>query len=240
MRGEGGHDPEEDARACIELLRRKMENGPGWGEFKNDLESVFERMGRGTKRGTTGTNASSIRTAVVDYGNPAAMHGSKATSVVACTNDGEVVEGVKETVQSHHFVFARMMRLADLNGWTTPKQNANSDSAAPAPPPGEPSTQDPEELRKTLDDLNTHLKSIHACLPPKTAFIIFTGHADPRKMSALNQRKNAFETLIKAGMSPEQIAASGKDVRWTTQDARELESEVEIAKRGLVFLGIKQ
>jgi RNA exonuclease 1 len=26
-RGEGGHDPEEDARACIELLKKKVENG---------------------------------------------------------------------------------------------------------------------------------------------------------------------------------------------------------------------
>lgn len=26
-KGEGGHDPEEDARACMELLRKKVENG---------------------------------------------------------------------------------------------------------------------------------------------------------------------------------------------------------------------
>ncbi len=26
-RGEGGHDPEEDARACIDLLKKKIENG---------------------------------------------------------------------------------------------------------------------------------------------------------------------------------------------------------------------
>ena len=26
-RGEGGHDPEEDARACVDLLRKKVENG---------------------------------------------------------------------------------------------------------------------------------------------------------------------------------------------------------------------
>lgn len=32
-RGEGGHDPEEDARACLGLLRKKVENG----EFKGDL-----------------------------------------------------------------------------------------------------------------------------------------------------------------------------------------------------------
>ena len=26
-RGEGGHDPEEDARACVDLLRKKVQNG---------------------------------------------------------------------------------------------------------------------------------------------------------------------------------------------------------------------
>lgn len=26
-RGEGGHDPEEDARACVELLKKKIQNG---------------------------------------------------------------------------------------------------------------------------------------------------------------------------------------------------------------------
>jgi RNA exonuclease 1 len=26
-RGEGGHDPEEDARACLDLLKKKVENG---------------------------------------------------------------------------------------------------------------------------------------------------------------------------------------------------------------------
>lgn len=26
-RGEGGHDPEEDARACIDLLKKKVDNG---------------------------------------------------------------------------------------------------------------------------------------------------------------------------------------------------------------------
>lgn len=26
-RGEGGHDPEEDARACVDLLKKKIDNG---------------------------------------------------------------------------------------------------------------------------------------------------------------------------------------------------------------------
>jgi RNA exonuclease 1 len=44
-RGEGGHDPEE-MRARADLLRKKIQDGPGYGEFKMDLESIFERMAR--------------------------------------------------------------------------------------------------------------------------------------------------------------------------------------------------
>ena len=38
------HNSEEDARACIELLKRKV--AAGFGEFKNvtEVESVFERL----------------------------------------------------------------------------------------------------------------------------------------------------------------------------------------------------
>lgn len=95
----------------------------------------------------------------------------------------------------------------------------------------------PETLAPVLENLNAHLKSLHSSLPPLTALIIFTGHSDPRRMAALNSRKNTFETAIKSGKTSEEIGPEG---RWTASDARELEGAVESAKRGLVFLGIKQ
>ena len=36
-RGEGGHDPEEDARACVDLLRKKVEHG-------TCMRSIFTRI----------------------------------------------------------------------------------------------------------------------------------------------------------------------------------------------------
>ena len=116
-RGEGGHDPEEDARACIDLLRKKLDEGPGFGEFKTDQESIFERMGRARRRSRVGAGASEgVRGAVVDYGNPGGMHGSKAATAVGCTGDEEIVEGVLGAVGSHDFVFGRLMGLADRLG----------------------------------------------------------------------------------------------------------------------------
>lgn len=55
-------------------------------------------------------------------------------------------------------------------------------------------------------------------------------------MASLNVRKVTFESAIKSGKKVEEIDRSGW---WTASDGRELEEEVEKAKRGLLFLGIK-
>jgi len=104
----------------------------------------------------------------------------------------------------------------------------------------------PAELAPVLTLLNTHPKKVHTALPPRTALVIFTGHSDPLRMSLLNVRKNAFESALKSGTTPEEIGAGGCDgvngvrLRWSAADARDLEEALELARRGLVFLGLKQ
>jgi hypothetical protein len=66
-------------------------------------------MARSVGRGGPGT----IRSAVVDHGNPAVMHGAKATTAVPCKNDGEILDGLMQVVPSHDFTFGRFMGLAD-------------------------------------------------------------------------------------------------------------------------------
>lgn len=123
-RGEGGHDPEEDARACLDLLKKKVDNGafpifksslvshvfagPGFGEFKTDYESIFERLSR--------AKSGSLRCAVVDHGNPSGWHGAKASTTVGCKTDEEVVSGLLEVIPSHNFVFGRFTSVASASG----------------------------------------------------------------------------------------------------------------------------
>ncbi|KAF7357922.1 Ribonuclease H [Mycena venus] len=151
--GEGGHDPEEDARACLELLQKKLEGGPGFGEFKTDYESIFERMSRSTKR------MDKHRAAVVDIGNPAVMHGSKATTAVGCKNDEEVLQGLLEVVPSHHFVFGRFMALANILGWSAPKPEAG------APLPELAPTPTPDVLNPVLAEAQQASQNA-VCQPP--------------------------------------------------------------------------
>ncbi|TBU36676.1 ribonuclease H-like protein [Dichomitus squalens] len=230
-RGEGGHDPEEDARACLDLLRKKVENGPGFGEFKVDTESIFERMSRSRTKGNA-----PITSAVVDHGNPAAWHGQKATTCIACKSDADVLAGLLSSLPSHHFLFGRLTALADVRGWITPKVTGDE----PVPPPTSSTNagrkEDGAALLETMATLDKQLRELYTALPARTAVVIFTGHADPRRMAELNARKAAFENALKAGKSVEEL---GKEARWTSADGRELEEEVEKAKRGLLFLGVK-
>ncbi|PPQ96168.1 hypothetical protein CVT26_004804, partial [Gymnopilus dilepis] len=136
----------------------------------------------------------------------------------------------------------------------SPSSPSSTTTSTAFPPP------DPSTLHTTLSSLNAHLSKLHASLPPRTALIIFTGHSDPRRMSLLNARKNAFEGLLRtaggagAGVGVvgevkrgHGVAVDGEDgkgregePRWTSADARDLEEAVELARRGLLFLGVKQ
>ncbi|KIJ42385.1 hypothetical protein M422DRAFT_31336 [Sphaerobolus stellatus SS14] len=213
-RGEGGHDPEEDARACIELLKKKMANGPGYGEFKTDQESLLERLSRSTSRFANG-----IPTAVVDYGNPSTWHGAKATIAIACKSDEDVVNGMLEAIPQCQFIFGRFLELSNALEWTTPKNDSP-----------------PVPLPVACSALNGRLAKLFAALPPRTALIIFSGHSDPRSMASLAQRKTKFENELRAGKKPDNIP---KEEWWTAADGRAIEEETGKARRGLAFLCLK-
>ena len=91
------------------------------------------------------------------------------------------------------------------------------------------------DLRTVLSDLDGRLTNLYNALPSRTAFVIFTGHSDPRKMSTLNAKKSAFENALRAARSSNEMSTE----TWSAQEGRELEEAVERAKRGLVFLSVK-
>ncbi|KAI0266318.1 hypothetical protein BGY98DRAFT_1191446 [Russula aff. rugulosa BPL654] len=249
-RGPGGHDPEEDARACVDLLKAKIKNGPGYGEFRTDYEPILARIARSQSHTRSGGAGGGARAAIVDHGNPGAWHGTSASApatTVPCTNDAEVIEGVVGALDSHEFVFARLMTLADALGWVTPKTSADDKAnhaavATDADAPPSPLTVTPQHATHTL----------HAALPPRTAFLLFSGHSDPRSMSALATRRAQYQAQASqnqnqvnssAGGSGSGTGPEGTDVsvplRWSTADERALEEAVVRARMGLLFVGVK-
>jgi RNA exonuclease 1 len=109
-------------------------------------------------------------------------------------------------------------------------------------------------LFSAVTDLNAQLSTLHAALPPRTAFLLFSGHSDPRSMSTLATRRAQYQTQAGQNQNQNQVNTSaasvgtgtgpaGTDVsvplRWSTADERALEEAVVRARMGLLFVGVK-
>ncbi|GAA5954462.1 hypothetical protein JCM8115_004597 [Rhodotorula mucilaginosa] len=234
---EGGHDSEEDARTAIELVKLKMDKGPGFGEFVNDQETIFERIGRGQDPKTS---------AVVDHGTPGQWHGAKATTTVACKNDDEILQGLLDSVESHDLTIGRFMELSHTLAWsqssTGPAKppaaaDANGDAASTVAPEDDVAADEPAlpTADAALAALNDRLKRLHAALPPLTALIVFTGQSSPLEMSRLAAKKAKFDRLWKT-VKQSEIADEDK---WYEADDRALVDEVERCRWGLSFFCVK-
>ncbi|KAH9037515.1 hypothetical protein EDB85DRAFT_2072974 [Lactarius pseudohatsudake] len=242
--------------ACLDLLKAKIKNGPGFGEFRADYEPILARIARSCSR-SRGSNGARTRTAIVDHGNPGAWHGGSATApatTVACANDAEVLDGLVGALDSHEFIFGRLMGLADALGWITPKaenvENRNPAGAAEtktedAETPSSSSPPDGSSVFAAVTNLNAHLTALHAALPPRTALLLFSGHSDPRSMSTLAARRAEYQggqNQRHGNQSGSGAAAAGTGddaVRWSTADDRALEEAVARARMGLLFVGVK-
>lgn len=106
-----GHDSEEDAMACVDLLKLKMANGPEFGIFTDNSEPIFDRIGR-----YKGPEKRQRTTAVCDPTNARTGYAARATEVVRCGSDEEIVDGILDQVESHDLVFARMLDLGSVQG----------------------------------------------------------------------------------------------------------------------------
>ena len=57
-----------------------------------------------------------VRSAVMDHGNPAVMHGARATTATTCGSNREVLDVLVQAVPSHEFLFGQFTGIADTLG----------------------------------------------------------------------------------------------------------------------------
>ena len=132
-----------------------------------------------------------------------------------------------------------------------PTENANLAAGAPPLPPTAASPDQKENdnvLFSAISGLNAQLTKLHAALPQRTAFLLFSGHSDPRGMSVLAARRAQYQASQNQNQNRNREPASGAGaagaedsapVRWSTADERALEEAVARARMGLLFVGVK-
>ncbi|KAF9207449.1 hypothetical protein BGZ49_000402 [Haplosporangium sp. Z 27] len=227
--GEHGHNSEEDARACMDLVKLKIREGPGFGEYNQDQESIFSRIARHTSPRTSAVIDSDIV-----YGQ------SFATTVIKTQSDEEVVKAIPLAIQQHNLVWGRL-RAMDINYGKAPgKDDAGHlqiiDTSATPNIRSECTIEvTEEEVREAVRSIDNHIADIVESLPESTALIVTSGQGDIRDVQRMQARQKTFQRLY----NTLNLSAIPKEDQFLEEDQKALEEAVDKAKNGVCFFMVK-
>ena len=145
-----GHDSIEDARTCLDLVKKKCEKGKAWAAGEASGENLFKRLARSGVsykaqggHGAAGGAPTGKSTAAVDWGDAKRSVANLADIVLdGCNSDADVEEKVLRAVKGDpdgavvkgggvDFVWARMRELEALQGWWNRAKTDAGDAAGP-------------------------------------------------------------------------------------------------------------
>jgi RNA exonuclease 1 len=249
-----GHDSIEDAKTCLDLIKKKCEKGKAWAAGDVQGENLFKRLARaGTAyRATAGPQATGglptgKTSAAVDWGDVTRSACNAATVTISCKSDAEVEAGIIRAVKGDpdglevpgggvDFVWARMRELEARQGWWNRNKLIPEDAGGPPSVPSDSDTSPSvPSLEECLSTLTNRLKRIYDALPPCTAFIVFSGTGDPREVGRLQaMRAQYLKEYHTLGSDWDNLS-----VQWTDTEDQALRRAVVAARNGLGFIGVK-
>ena len=237
--GTKGHDSIEDARACLDLVKMKCERGPQWGTSEATVESIFKRLKRTPKAGSSTDASHEGKTgAIVDQGAPERNFGSMASYCVGCADDMEVVAGVKRAVLGDEdgsyvpgggvdFTWARFQELAAFRGWWN-ENRRNIPQYSTTTTTSSSTSSLADSVTKTV----ANIKAIRDFLPPCTLLVVYSGTGDPREMARLQEMQRTFKREYAVKKWDE------LSVKWTDNEEQALKLACKKAREGLGFMTI--
>ena len=102
----------------------------------------------------------------------------------------------------------------------------DSDKASSTIPSSSPS------LAKAVAQTTARIAAIHAALPPRTAFMVYSGSGDPRETARLQAQQQAFRREYAAKKWDE------LSVKWTDAKEQSLKEACRRARMGIGFVGV--
>ncbi|EPS41004.1 hypothetical protein H072_5113 [Dactylellina haptotyla CBS 200.50] len=237
----GGHDSVEDSRACLELVKLKLERGKEFGSNTGNFESIFTKLSQVQPQAKT--------SGVVDYGDPEKRYGSLAQFVRKVHDDDGVVDGVLTAVNGDDmngiapvsFVWAQMKALNEVRGWNNSYQkfiNQMNASVITATSPAieipeKPAQPDAAVLGKAVGEMVGRIKRVYEGLPKCSALVVYGGTGDPVEMGRLNAVQAVYRKEFKVKKWDE------CSVRWTDDEEQALRRAVGEARKGIALLAVR-
>ncbi|KAF3920835.1 hypothetical protein ABW21_db0200790 [Orbilia brochopaga] len=238
----GGHDSIEDARACLQLLKLKLEKGKDFGSAAANSEPLFARLARVPQRPVTSgivDTAADVEkrySATAQYTHSAADDDGVVKGVLTAVN-GDTLAGIPPLT----FTYARLPALADARGWTNTygkiiTQMHATPMTATSPPieiPERPPPPPTEVLAKAVEETVARIKTVYDGLPKCSVLLIYSGTGDPVEMGRLNAMFAVHRKEFKVKKWDEGT------IKWTSDEEDALKKAVGQARKGIALLAVK-
>lgn len=241
QQGAHGHDSVEDARTCLNLLKRKLERGLDFGTAAGSQQSIFTSLSSARPISKTG--------AVIDYGDPARRWGASAQTTIACQTDDEMYAGVTKCANGDvldgtkpvDFVWGQATNLYKARGWNTSYQqftnNLNNEvitaSSAPIIIPPAPAPPPTDVISAATESIVQGIMKVYEELPKCTAFIVYSGTGNPIEMGRLNAIQTVYRKEFKVKKWDQ------CSVKWTDTEEQALKKAAMQARAGTALLTVK-
>lgn len=163
QKGHDGHNSVEDAVACLDLLKLKLEHGLHYGN-KVDTKSIADRLSTSSQGPKS--------TAVIDYQTK--RWNATAANIVQVNSDEEVIsQAIKQSSQRTNFVWTRLLDIHRLRSL--------------------PEGPSEEELDSAFKRVDSQLSRLYSSLPANTALLIWTSHGNQKEMYRLQAKKRQYQ-----------------------------------------------
>ncbi|KAJ6257782.1 hypothetical protein Dda_7571 [Drechslerella dactyloides] len=237
-----GHDSIEDARACLQLVKLKLERGKEFGSTSSTLEPLFARLARVQPRPVTSgivDTAADVEkryAATAQYTRKAHDDDSVVAGVLTAVN-GDTLAGIPPVT----FTYAHLQSLADARGWNNSygkfiAQMNGTHMTATSPAieiPSRPPPPAPEQLAEAVRETAGRIRRVYEGLPKCSVLVVFSGTGDPVEMGRLNAVQTVYRREFKVKKWDE------CSVRWTDDEEQALKVAVGEARKGIALLAVK-
>lgn len=223
-----GHSSIEDARACLDLVKLKIQEGKYFGLNLNEV-TIFERLNKG-KAAKKNQNQKDIRSLLIDYSplRDWKYDSSILLNKVQVNNDDEIVKIFKKEVDQQDLVILKLREMEFNSGWSPIPKSYN----------GYMTDSSTDVVKSQLyKNLNKRLNEIMEAMTDNTAFIICSSLGDPREMIKLQNIKKSFQMLERQGKDLTNIP---EEERWDFDKLSKLQVATNSARQAISFITLKQ
>lgn len=223
-----GHSSVEDLRACLDLVKLKLLNGPDFGKVIRET-TLFEKIY--DKLPTT-------RSVIVDfspevYGNDL---GDKINlDKVTVVNDDEVVEAVDKELDSSSLMFIRFKELDFNSGVLQVPNKFTGKIFSELDDNRKSSVLTGEDRKECLKRLNDRIQKVAERLPKDSVFVVCSEGGDMMEMTRLQAVRRRFQQLERKLVKLSDIPPEDC---WDFDKQTALKRACEEACQGLTFATI--